>query len=223
METTAAPALRGRLLELAREKVEESGPEALRARSLTAQAGTSTQSLYTLFGGMPGLFDALVADGFDEFASYVAAVEETDDPVADFFAKGWTYAEWALAHPQLYRLMFGLSGGELRHHAGLEVALAGSMANSPQAQRSVDVLVNSMRRVTESGRLEPVDPVIAASQFLSATHGYVLLRAGGVFGGDEEASALIVAFGVNLMVGMGDDRERATESLQRAIRFLSTP
>ncbi|MET0557899.1 MAG: TetR-like C-terminal domain-containing protein [Solirubrobacterales bacterium] len=213
--------MRGKLLQLAREKVEESGPEALRARSLTAQAGTSTQSLYTLFGGMPGLFDALVADGFDEFARYVAAVEETEDPVADFFAKGWTYGEWALAHPHLYRLMFGLSGGDLRHHAGLEVALAGSIANTPQAQRSVDVLVNAMRRVTESGRLDPIDPVISASQFLSATHGFVLLQAGGVFGPDEGSTSLIGGFGVNLMVGMGDDRERATESLQKAIESIS--
>jgi AcrR family transcriptional regulator len=222
METTAVPALRDRLLELAREKVEESGPEALRARSLTAQAGTSTQSLYTLFGGMPGLIDAVVADGFEEFAEFVAAIEETDDPVADFFAKGRAYAEWALAHSRLYRLMFGLSGGDLRHHAGLEVALAGSMANSPQAQRTVDVLVDSMRRVTESGRLDPIDPVIAASQFLSATHGYVLLRAGEVFGGDEESAALIGSFGVNLMVGMGDNRERATASLRKVIESLST-
>ncbi len=221
MEVTAVPALRDKLLALAREKVEESGPEALRARSLAAQAGTSTQSLYTLFGGMPGLIDALVADGFDEFARYVAVVEETNDPVADFFAKGWTYAEWALAHPPLYRLMYGLSGGELRHHAGLEVALATLAANTPQAQRAFDVLVNSMRRVTESGRLDPVDPMLAAGQFLSATHGYVLLQAGGVFGGAEEARGLIAALGVNLMVGMGDDRERAIESLQKGIASLS--
>lgn len=221
MEVTSVPDLRGRLLALARERVEESGPEALRARSLTAQAGTSTQSLYTLFGGMPGLIDALVADGFDELARFTTQVEETDDPVADFFARGWTYAEWALAHPHLYRLMFGLSGGELRHHAGLEVALAGSVANTPQAQRAVDVLFDSMRRVTESGRLEPTDPVLAAGQFLSATHGYVLLQAGGVFGGAEEARALIAAFGINLMVGMGDDRERVVESLQKGIASLS--
>jgi AcrR family transcriptional regulator len=222
MEATANPTLRDKLLQLACEKVEESGPEALRARSLTAQAGTSTQSLYTLFGGMPGLIDAVVAVGFEEFAEFVAAVEESDDPVADFFARGRAYAEWALAHSQLYRLMFGLSGGDLRHHAGLEVALAGTMANSPQAQRSVDILVNSMRRVTESGRLHPIDPVVAASQFLSATHGYVLLRAGDVFGRDEESAALIGSFAVNLMVGMGDDRERANASLRKVIESLST-
>ena len=100
---------------------------------------------------------------------------ESEDPVADFFAKGWAYSEWALGHPQLYRLMFGLTGGELRRHAGLEVVVAGTAANSPQAQAAVDVLVRSMDRVVDSGRIDPVDPVLAAGQFLSATHGYLLL------------------------------------------------
>lgn len=218
METSAASTpLRERLLATARERIEESGPEALRARSLSAEAGTSTQSLYTLFGGMPGLIDAVVADGFDEFAGFVEAIPETDDPVADFFAKGWAYSEWALAHSQLYRLMYGLSGGELRRHAGLEVALAGAVANSPQAQRSLNVLVRSMRRVTESGRLQPIDPEIAAGQFLSGTHGYVLLQAGGVFGAAEEGLAVIAALAVNLMVGLGDSRQRASRSLASAV------
>lgn len=217
MEAIAGSPLRDRLLLAAREKVETQGPEALRARSLTAQAETSTQSLYTLFGGMPGLIDALVADGFDEFAGFVEVIPETDDPVADFFAKGWAYSEWALAHPQLYRLMFGLNGGGLRHHAGLEVALAGSIANSPQAQRSLDVLIGSMRRVIDSGRVRPAEPVIAAGQFLSATHGYVLLEAGGLFGSREDGRVLIAALAVNLMVGLGDDPERATESLHEAL------
>ena len=76
--------------------LEESGPEALQARKLTAEVGTSTQAVYTLFGGMPGLFEAIVADGFARFARHVAAVPETDDPVADFFTKGWAYCDWAL-------------------------------------------------------------------------------------------------------------------------------
>lgn len=202
---------------MARERIEESGPEALRARSLTAAVGTSTQSLYTLFGGMPGLIDAVVADAFDEFARYVEAIPESDDPVADFFSRGWGYSDWALAHAQLYRLMFGLTGGGLRRHAGLEVALAGAVANSPQAQRSLNVLVNSMRRVTESGRLAPIEPEIAAGQFLSGTHGYVLLQAGGVFGSADDGLTVIAAFAVNLMVGLGDSRERASRSLADAI------
>src|SRR5436309_1702387 len=85
---------RAQLLGAARGALEAGGPEALRARRLTAEIGMSTQAVYTLFGGMPGLFDALVADGLAQLAAHVSAVPETEDPVADHFAKGWAYHDW---------------------------------------------------------------------------------------------------------------------------------
>jgi AcrR family transcriptional regulator len=207
---------REQLIEAATRAVEASGPEVLRARALAAEVGASTQALYTLFGGMPGLFEAIVAEGFARFARHVDEVPETEDPVADFISKGWSYSEWALAHPQLYRLMFGLTGGELRHHVGLEVAVAGAVANTPQAQAAVDVLVNSMARVTASGRIDPTDPVGPAGQFLSATHGWILLEIGGAFGSEGGGLDIIRDLSVNLMVGLGDSREAATRSLRTA-------
>jgi AcrR family transcriptional regulator len=215
MNSSAETSQRAALIDVARRAVEEAGPEVLRARAVTAEVGASTQALYTLFGGMSGLFEAIVADGFAEFARYVSAVPESDDPVADFFAKGAAYSEWALSHPQLYRLMFGLTGGELRRHVGLEVVVAGTAANSPQAQAAVDVLFHSMTRVAESGRIDPVDPVLAAGQFLSATHGYLLLNIAGVVGADGEIG-IVRELAVNLMVGLGDDRAAATRSLAAA-------
>jgi AcrR family transcriptional regulator len=205
---------RARLLTAALQTVEDSGPEALRARALTAQVGASTQALYTHFGGMPGLLEALVADGFSRFAHYVAQVPESEDPVADFYAKGRAYGAWALVHPRLYQLMFGLSGDELRRHAGLEIAVTGPVANSPEAQSAVNVLVRSMTRVEQSGRIDPVDPVVAAGQFLSATHGYLLLEIAGVFGPEGDGLGIIRLLAINLMVGLGDSRAAATESLR---------
>jgi AcrR family transcriptional regulator len=207
---------RRKLVEAATRAVEASGPEVLRARTLAAEVGASTQALYTLFGGMPGLLEAIVAEGFARFARHVEAVPETEDPVADFLAKGRAYSEWALAHSQLYRLMFGLTGGDLRHHAGLEVAISGAVANTPQAQAAVDVLVGSMKRVTESDRIEATDPVGPASQLLSATHGWVLLQIGGAFGSEGGGLEIIRSLAVNLLVGLGDSREAATESLLAA-------
>lgn len=205
---------RSRLLDAARRAVEESGPETLRARTLTAAVGSSTQALYTHFGGMPGLLQALVADSFARFANYVARVPESEDPVADFYAKGRAYGAWALAHPRLYQLMFGLSGDELRRHAGLEISVSGPVANSPEAQSAVNVLVRSMTRVEQSGRIDPVDPVVAAGQFLSATHGYVLLEIAGVFGPDGDGLNIMRPLAINLMVGLGDSRAAATDSLR---------
>jgi AcrR family transcriptional regulator len=207
---------RARLLEVALRMLEEAGPEALQARRVTAAVGASTQAVYTLFGGMPGLFEALVADGFVRFARHVESVPQTDDPVADFFAQGAAYCAWALAHPQLYRLMFGLTGGRLRLHTGLEMTVSGH-ANSPEGQAAADVMIRSLNRVKEAGRIRPVDTVIAAGQFLSATHGWVLLEIGGSFGREGEGMEVVGPLAVNLMVGLGDRRASAERSWRTAL------
>jgi AcrR family transcriptional regulator len=208
---------RARVLEVALRMLEESGPEALQARKLTAEVGASTQAVYTLFGGMPGLFEAIVADGFGRLARYIAAVPETDDPVADFFTQGWAYADWALSHPQLYRLMFGLTGSPLRLHGRLEMTVTGAVAHFPEGQAAADLMVRSLDRVKAAGRIGPVDTAIAASQFLSATHGYVLLEIGGAFGQHGEGRQVIAPLAINLMVGLGDSREAAERSFGAAL------
>ena len=48
------------------------------------------------------------------------------------------------------------------------------------------------------------------------THGYLLLGLGGLV--TEEAQGMITPLTVNLMVGLGADREKAERSLARAIR-----
>ena len=205
------------MLEVASAMLEEAGPEVLQARKLTATVGASTQAVYTLFGGMPGLFEALVADGFKRFADYVEAVPESDDAVADFFAQGRAYCDWAFDHPQHYRLMFGLTGGGLRVHAGLEMLVARTVAGPPEGQAAFQIMVRAMDRIKESGRIRPVDSLVAAGQFLSATHGYVLLAIGGLFGREEDGLEVIAALAVNLMVGLGDSRDTAERSIAAAL------
>ena len=53
--------LRGRLLERARTLLSSQGPAALSLRTLAADVGTSTTAVYALFGGKPGLLEALTA------------------------------------------------------------------------------------------------------------------------------------------------------------------
>ncbi|MDQ2727752.1 MAG: TetR/AcrR family transcriptional regulator [Actinomycetota bacterium] len=204
---------RATLLDVALRLLEDGGPEALQARTLTAEVGTSTQAVYTLFGGMPGLFEAIVAEGFVRFGRQVAAVAETDDTVADHFSKGWVYCDWALSHPQLYRLMFGLTGGGLRLHTGLEMTLAGTLANFPEGQAALEVLVRSVDRMKASGRMRPVDSLVAAGQFLSITHGFVLLEIAGTFGHEGLGLQVFGQVAINLMVGLGDSRDAVERSV----------
>ena len=197
--------MRKRLLGTAIRRLERAGPQALQARSLTASVGTSPQAIYTYFGGMPGLVEAIGDEGFIRLDAHAAAVHQTDDPVADFFSQGWAYSHWAHVHPQLYRLMFGVTGGALRVHD----AVAG-------------VMTSSVERMQATGRIAPIDPVIVAAQFLSATHGFILLSLAGGFDRRSDGLAVIGALAVNLVVGLGDERAAAERSLAAAAAARAT-
>src|SRR6478752_6185718 len=106
-DRSAEPDVRRRLIELAADVLGEEGPAALSARRLARDAGTSTMAVYTHFGGMPGLVQAVVAEGFRRLYDRVAKVELTDDPVADLVAAASAYRANALASPHVYAVMFG--------------------------------------------------------------------------------------------------------------------
>lgn len=214
---------RQRLVAVALGRLEQHGVEALRARELSAEIGVSTQALYTLFGGMPGLIEAMVDEGFVRLADHVDAVSETDDPVADHLLRGWTYTDWALAHPQLYRLMFGVTDPGLRHHAPIEATLAGAHLAGGGGRTALDVLVYSVQRMAEAGRIRADDPLAAARQFLSATHGYVLLDIAGAFGPPGSGLATAAELAINLLVGLGDTRAAAERSLLAATAAHEPP
>ena len=213
---------RSRLVAAAIDALEHGGPEAVQARALGARVGASAQAVYTLFGGMPGVFEALVIEGLTRLAEHVAAVPETDDPVADHFTKGWAYYDWAIAHPQLYRTMFGLTGPDLRLRARLEISATG-MAEFPEGRAALQVMVDSVGRILAHGRISPVDPLLAARQFFSATHGHVLLHLAGAFGNPDDALLVLGALALNLMVGLGDSREAAHNSLLATLATRTDP
>lgn len=213
---------RSRLVAAAIDALEHGGPEAVQARELGARVGASAQAVYTLFGGMPGVFEALVIEGLARLAEHVAAVPETDDPVADHFSKGWAYHDWAIAHPQLYRAMFGLTGPDLRLRARLEITTRG-MADFPEGRAAWQVMLDSVERIIASGRIPPVDPLLAARQFFSATHGHVLLHIAGAFGNPDDALLVLGALALNLMIGLGDARDAAQNSLLATLATRTDP
>jgi AcrR family transcriptional regulator len=201
------------LLDAAMRALEADGPEALRARRLTAEIGVSTMAVYTHFGGMPGLLDAIVREGLARFARHVRQVPRTQDPLVDLIAGGVAYVEFASQNPQLYRLMFGLVTPSLR-----QLAPDLDQAATWQSEEGVDafsVLLESVERVIDAGDFRAQDPRSAALQILSVTHGYLLLTLGGLV--TDETQAVIVPLTVNLFAGLGADPERAERSLERVL------
>lgn len=199
---------RERLLTVARQRLTEAGPEALQARALTAEVGLSTMAIYTHFGGMNGLLEALVRDGFARLTATIGSVPRTVDPVADLAGIGEAYAAFARSEPRVYRLMF--DSADLTHIA--------------EATEAFLVVVSAVDRVMLSGRIRQGDPTAVAGQLWSAQHGFVLLSIVGFFGTAAAAGELILEpLLVSILIGLGDNVEAIKRSLLASRTSARTP
>jgi AcrR family transcriptional regulator len=204
---------RDRLVAAALAVLERDGPAAIQARTLANEIGASTMAVYTHFGGMPKLIEAVTREGLARFAAHTRRVPRTADPTADLIAGGLAYGEFALQHPQLYRLLFGLTDLGRVHQLSTDAATSWDLAEGVDA---LSVLVSAVDRAIEAGRIRPQEPTAAATQILSATHGFVLLAISG-FIDSKGLQDVMVPLTVNLLVGLGDTRGRAERSLAAAI------
>lgn len=201
--------VRGRLVSATIGLLEREGPDAVQARRLTREIGASTTALYHHFGSMPALLRAVVDEGFSRLGACMSTVEASDDPVADVCALALAYREFACANPHLYDLMFGLGapGGHRPEPAATAVAAG-------PAQEAVIHVVGAVARAIEHGRLRPEEnAALVAAQLTSMIHGFVALELAGHFRDVEDpVRHVLVPMGVHLLVGLGDDPDRALRS-----------
>src|SRR6478735_8170197 len=101
------PQTRPALVDIAARLLADEGPQALSARRIATEAGSSTMAVYTNFGGMSGLVREMVYEGFARLQDYFSHVSRTADPVADIALFGRAYRHNALTNPHLYAVMFG--------------------------------------------------------------------------------------------------------------------
>jgi AcrR family transcriptional regulator len=95
------------LLDAAGALLNREGPAALTTRRLAEAAGTTTQSIYTLFGGKEGIVRAMFREGYERLERRLRRVADTDDPLDDLRRQGHAYRAAALASPHYYDVMFG--------------------------------------------------------------------------------------------------------------------
>jgi AcrR family transcriptional regulator len=210
--------VRDELLSAAVGLLDDHGPEALQTRSVAAAAATSTMTLYTQFGGMPGLIAEVAAEGRRRFDEAVT-VPESDDPVADMLACGAAYRQFAIDHSHLYRLMFGSTSAH-----GIDPPAGDLLTMSPADIRgeyaAFGQLLNYVHRCIRAGRITAVSAdddravVATASQLWCMIHGFVMLELAGYFGDDGAGTISVLGAMVgNHLVAMGDSPERLTGSL----------
>jgi AcrR family transcriptional regulator len=197
--------VRVRLLEGAARLLAEEGPSALTLRRVATEAETSTMAVYTHFGSMPDLADAVVDEGFARLAALLAEVPRTDDAITDLAGLGRAYLVNARQNPHLYAVMFGTASlGKYRPQTADE---------RMRGQYTFDEMVETAGRAVRQGRLRPAQPLAIASQLWTAMHGYVMLDVGGYFGADGVDHVLVPMF-VSLLSGLGADPDAALASIK---------
>lgn len=107
--------LRAALLVAAEEELAEKGRDRFSLRSVAKRAGVSHAAPAHHFGDVNGLLAALAASGFQRFLETQRARQATapSDPEEQLLQAGLGYIDFALAHPALFRLMFGKSWAEM--------------------------------------------------------------------------------------------------------------
>ncbi|GII61107.1 TetR family transcriptional regulator [Sphaerisporangium krabiense] len=195
---------RSALVDIAARLLAGEGPEALSARRIAAEAGSSTMAVYTHFGGMSGLVREMVYEGFARLETYFAHVGRTGDPVADMTLFGRAYRHNALTNAHLYAVMFG--GASL---GGFSL----SAEDRQYGRYTLSTVVECATRCIEAGRFRTGDAELVANQLWTAIHGLVTLELGDYLIAPCDADRVFEAQLVTLMVGVGDTVEAATRSV----------
>lgn len=205
MARTKDPAVRTLLLERAAHMLRTREPITL--RSLVAGTGVSTMAVYTYFGGMDGMWQALRQEGFTRLAARFTTMTMSTDPVRDLAALIAAYLRNALDHPDLYRVMFD---------AGFD------LEDLKAADATLECLVQAVRRARDDDRFRAgTVPLDVAIQSWTIAHGLVSLVAGGPLPRQtlDHGVPMLTA----LFVSMGDRPDRCRRSVEDGWRQLSGP
>jgi AcrR family transcriptional regulator len=212
--------LRSRLIDAAIKLLAEQGPSALQVRAIAKEAQVSTMAVYSSFGGMPELLEAVVDHGFRALAAAFEAAPKTGDPVADIFIMALTQRVIACRNPHLHDLMFGLSTRGVYRAIELE-SPANSATRSAAFQATYAHLTKACTRLIEAGRVRPDSPGVIAAQLWSWVHGFISLElAGHLVQIDDPFRKVMVPLGANMVVGLGDEPERARNSIAAAVNAM---
>jgi AcrR family transcriptional regulator len=167
--------------------IEQSGQEAFSLREAARAVGVSANAAYRHFEDKSALLTAVAAHGFGQLSQHMqeALRRASGGPVqarpavARFKAIGRAYVEFALEHPEWFRLMFGERG------------VGCLSADSPgKAARSMptpwELLGESLDALVAEGVLPPERRKGAELKAWTVVHGFASLVLGGQVTGSEE-------------------------------------
>lgn len=152
------------VLEAAERLLRSEGPHGLSLRRIAELAGTSTQAVYTQFGGKAGLADALYREGYRRLDERLARVDVTLEPLDRVRALSEAYRSNALEHPHLYEVMTARPLPEYDPPP----------ASRRRARRTLQPVIEALAEAVAAGELVG-DPREIARRMWAAGHGFVSL------------------------------------------------
>jgi AcrR family transcriptional regulator len=167
-----------RILRAARRIYEKDGMPGLSMRRVSAQVGLTPMALYRHYADKSALIEALVADGFAQFETFVAGAADAPTPGARFRAVLDAYVDFALKRPRTFELMFFIPrDGVPPAPASLEAS------SSPSFTR----IIAAVKEAMQDGTLAPDDVGQVLLLAWSTIHGLIALHFSGRFGHDDRA------------------------------------
>jgi AcrR family transcriptional regulator len=139
------PDNRAEILKASLSLLEEGGVEALSMREVARRAGLSHQAPYHYFGDRESILAELVREGFKKLHDYLSRSSlQPHDYKRRIERMGCTYVEFALDHPEQFRLMFRGHVVDLENHehakgaaeTAFGVLVAAVTADQPERQEA---------------------------------------------------------------------------------------
>lgn len=165
--------LKQKLIEKTVEIVQEKGFNKLSLREVASLSNTSTQMIYTIFGGKRGLLDSLYQKGAHQLAERCKDVSEQQNTVEKLFKLTEVYREYALENYKIYMALFDPN-----------------MAPDSVIKRTevFSIFSDTLKECTRDGHLKKqVDPEEATEALWSGAHGTITLELSGYFGNSATA------------------------------------
>ena len=179
--TFARSEIRAGVIDAAARILAEEGLAALTVRRVSDRVNASTKVVYTLFGGKEGLLEAVYLGAFNRLSEEMVGPAALPDPRERVLASARTYRLFALAHPDLYSVMFGEAS------AGFQPSL--------EARRHGWATFKAMRGSLVECRpsLTDREADFAMRAVWAAMHGVVSLELREILGPAEMSDALLIA------------------------------
>ena len=170
---------RRQLVEVAAQVLATDGPHGLSLRRIAALAGGSTQIVYTLFGGKPGLGEALYQEGFRRLGVAMATALEASGPVGDperLVSLGRGYRAFALAEPAFFSVMFGRAVPGVTPSSAVRAAMR---------RQTFGRVVTTSQECLDAGTMRAQDALTLATACWVTAHGLAALETAGLLAVDD--------------------------------------